>query len=515
MLFRIFSRRWELTITIATCFVLSSKYSLYFYFYHWFLKGSDDSKKPRDKLLGGLLATGFDEESCLSRYHQSSLRKPSPYKPSGYLVSKLRSYELLHKRCGPGTDSYKRAIKQLSHEHEKRSRSADECRYITWVPDCGLGNKMITLVSAFLYALLTERVILVDQRKGLRNLFCEPFPDTSWFLPPDFPLINEIDHIDRGHSYCYGTMLRNHVINSTTIPSHLYLRLTGNYNDRDKKFFCEQDQTFIKKVPWLVVKSNIYFVPSLWLIPTFQTELIKIFPQKDTVFHHLSRYLFHPTNQVWGMVTRAYNDYLSRADEILGLQIRVFDRRAGYRKHVMDKILACTERAQLLPEIATLETQVSNTSSSRRLKVVLVTSLRPEYSDSLKKMFWERPTSTGEIIEVYQPSGERYQQTGKKLHDQKALAEIYLLSLTDNIVTSARSTFGYVAHSLGGLKPWLLYKRVGRTAPDLPCVRAMSMEPCFHKAPLYGCQSKIIKNTYFVMRCEDWNTGIKLVDAPK
>nr|VDD56045.1 unnamed protein product [Brassica oleracea] len=58
-------------------------------------------------------------------------------------------------------------------------------------------------------------------------------------------------------------------------------------------------------------------------------------------------------------------------------------------------------------------------------------------------MFWEQPTSTGEMIEVYQPSEERVQQTDKKLHDQKALAEVYLLSLTDNIVTSARSTFGY------------------------------------------------------------------------
>ncbi|CAN6896039.1 unnamed protein product [Brassica oleracea var. botrytis] len=50
------------------------------------------SKRPREKLLGGLLATEFDEESCLSRYDQPSLRKPSPHKPSAYLVSKLRSF---------------------------------------------------------------------------------------------------------------------------------------------------------------------------------------------------------------------------------------------------------------------------------------------------------------------------------------------------------------------------------------------------------------------------------------
>ena len=52
--------------------------------------------------------------------------------------------------------------------------------------------------------------------------------------------------------------------------------------------------------------------------------------------------------------------------------------------------------------------------------------------------------SIGEI-KVYQPSGERYQQIDEKIHDQKALTEMYLLSLTDNVVTSTRSTSGYVA----------------------------------------------------------------------
>ncbi|KAF3574851.1 hypothetical protein F2Q69_00063398 [Brassica cretica] len=78
-------------------------------------------------------------------------------------------------------------------------------------------------------------------------------------------------------------------INSTTIPSQLYLYLFHDYGDHDQMFFCEDKQMIIGKVPWLVAKSNQYFVPSLWLIPSFLTKLIKLFPQKDTVFHHLSR----------------------------------------------------------------------------------------------------------------------------------------------------------------------------------------------------------------------------------
>ncbi|CAG7899800.1 unnamed protein product [Brassica rapa] len=79
------------------------------------------------------------------------------------------------------------------------------------------------------------------------------------------------------------------------------------------------------------------------------------------------------------------NAYLSRADEILGIQVRVFGRRAGYFQHVMDRILACTQR---VPEAAE-ESQMMNIS---KLKAVLVTSLHPEYSDNLKSIFLERPS---------------------------------------------------------------------------------------------------------------------------
>ncbi|CAF2108795.1 probable fucosyltransferase 8 [Brassica napus] len=482
------------------------------------LNGSSESEPHHDKLIGGLLRAGFDEGSCVSRYTKSLLyRKPSPYKPSPYLVSKLRSYEMLHKRCGPGTEAYKRATEQLDANQERSSDK--ECRYVVWVAtEYGLGNRIISMVSSFLYALLTERIILVDQRKDINDLFCEPFPDTSWLLPLDFPLMGQIDSYYKDYSRCYGTMLKNHAINSTTTPpSHLYLHLLHDYRDEDKMFYCEANQAFIKNVPWLVVKSNLYFAPSLWLIPSFQTKLLKMFPQKDTVFHHLSRYLLHPTNQVWDIVTSTYNANLSKADEVLGLQIRVFSTPSGYFQHVMDQIVSCTQREKLLPELATngsSHSQVMNTTRSKKLKAVLVASLHPEYSDELSKMFLERPSSTGEMIQVYQPSGERVQQTDEKLHDQKALADIYLLSLSDNIVTTERSTFGYVAHGLGGLKPWILYEPKNRKVPDPPCVRALSMEPCFIRAPLHGCQAKKIKTTPFIKHCENWNLGIKLVDAP-
>ncbi|XP_056843318.1 probable fucosyltransferase 8 [Raphanus sativus] len=514
----------NLTITLAIC-LKKHNCSLELSFFHAREKGSNN---PKEKLLGGLLASEFDEESCLSRYHhQSSLHKPSPYKPSKHLISKLRSYEKLHKRCGPGTESYKRATEKLGQDvyYNHVSNSGDECRYVLWMlplSKLGLGNRILSMVSVFLYALLTDRIMLVaDQRSDTSDLFCEPFPGTSWLLPLDSPLMDQLDSFNKEYSRSYGTMLKNHAINSTRIPSQLYLYLFHDYGDHDKMFFCEDNQMIIGKAPWLVVKSNQYFVPSLWLIPGFQTKLIRLFPQKDTVFHHLGRYLFHPTNQVWGMVTRSYTAYLSRADERLGIQVRVFEEEGASPpiKHVMDQIVACTQREKLLPEVDTRGSQVTTTEKPSKLKAVLVTSLTSGYSETLKSMYWEHPTSTGEVVVVHQPSQEANQQSDKKLHNRKTLAEMYLLSLTDKVVISASSTFGYVAQGIGGLKPWILYKPVNHTVPDPPCGRAISMEPCFHVPPVYGCKGKTGTNTGnivpFVKHCEDRILGIKLVQVSR
>ncbi|KAJ9129228.1 hypothetical protein P3X46_001708 [Hevea brasiliensis] len=126
---------------------------------------------------------------------------------------------------------------------------------------------------------------------------------------------------------------------------------------------------------------------------------------------------------------------------------------------------------------------------------------------------------TGEIIGVFQPSHEEYQQFGNNMHNMKAWAEIYLLSLSDVLVTSAWSTFGYVAQGLGGLKPWILYKTDDKTIPNPPCRRDLSMEPCFHFPPTYDCQAKVKFDAGslfpYLRHCEDLNWGVKLVTDRK
>lgn len=476
----------------------------------------DHTAMPDDKLLGGLLPSGFDEASCLSRYQSFMYRKASPFKPSSYLLSKLRNYEELHRHCGPGTQPYNEALKQLKSHH--KSAAPTECNYIVWISYSGLGNRILTVASAFLYALLTNRVLLVDSGTDMTDLFCEPFPSTSWFLPGDFPLTKQFSSFNQKSPQCHGYMLKNNLLNVSMerVPPYLYLHLGHDYNDHDKLFFCDEDQSLLGKVPWLIMRTDNYFVPSLYLLPSFEQELHNLFHEKVTIFHHLGRYLFHPTNQVWGLITRYYNAYLVRADERVGVQIRTFEDGRGPFPHVQEQIQACLFKEKILPQVSNDDSSISSSKNPKSI-AVLTTSLNSGYSETLRFMYWEHPTVTGEVVGFYQPSHEEFQQSHKKMHNRKAWAEMYLLSLSDKLVTSAWSTFGYVAQGLGGLKPWILYKPENKKTPQPPCGRAMSIEPCFHAPPFWDCKAKRGTDTGkivpHVIHCEDISWGLKVVEG--
>ncbi|MQM12518.1 hypothetical protein Taro_045437 [Colocasia esculenta] len=494
-----------------------------------------------DWLLGGLLAadTFNDGKSCLSRREAVLYRKALPWKPSSYLVKSLRRYEARHRHCAPYTESYNKTLSLLQNLTEM-SAQTPECKYVVWTPRDGLGNRMLSLVSAFLYTLLTGRVLLIDSSKDMADLFCEPIPGSTWLLPPDFPL-GRFHTFDRNHPQSYGMLTKNKsAVPGGRIPGVVYLYLAHNYDDDDKAFFCEcagEGSLSLQKIPWMVMKSNQYFVPALFLNPAFEGELRRLFPEKEAVFHHLARYLFHPTNAVWGLITRYYWAYLAKADEQIGIQIRVFNKKTSPFEVVLNQIVNCTLSKKLLPEVmkkhneknynlrgklAAAAGSVEGGDRKRRpLKAVLLTSLSSGYLEKIKDMYWEHPAAAGgggEVdVSVHQPSHEEWQQTERGQHDMKALAEMYLLSLSDALVTSGWSTFGYVAQAMGGLRPWILLTPPGKgREPEPACVRALSPEPCFHYPPNFQqCGQGKDKRTWvapnYVKLCEDTLTGLKLV----
>ncbi|XP_058774059.1 probable fucosyltransferase 8 [Vicia villosa] len=475
----------------------------------------EDQKKntiATDQLLDGLLVSAFEEASCLSRYQSHLFRKPSPYKPSAYLISKLRSYENLHTTCGPRTESYNKVMRK--GPKLGKNDAGTNCKYLVWTASNGLGNRMITLAAAFLYAILTDRVLLVEFGTDMSGLFCEPFPDSSWLLPRSFPYWNDQTHIET-----YENMLMNSKKNRSNglLPQFLFLNLQHTRDGHNNFFHCDRSQGLLQNVSVLILSSDQYFVPSLFMIPSFTQELNKMFPRKDTVFHHLGRYLFHPSNEAWELISRFCEEHLSKENEKIGLQIRVFKTHRAPHETIIKEILACTLQHKLLPEFGVQKTVAASVLKKQTSKAVLVASLYSEYGEKLRTVYKANTTVTGEVINVYQPSHEGRQKSNNGTHNIKAWAEIYLLSLCDALITSPKSTFGYVAHSLGGLKPWIRQRAKRETIPNPPCRRAKSMEPCFHYPPKYDCRanSTIDYTSLFhhMKHCEDVSTGLRLVNA--
>ncbi|MQL89070.1 hypothetical protein Taro_021632 [Colocasia esculenta] len=488
--------------------------------------GSSDV--AQDKLLGSLLAAGFDEESCRSRYQLASLyrRRTSPYKPSPNLIEGLRRYEALHERCGPYTGAYNMSLLRLKPAGGGRPIRSAMCKYLVWTPENGLGNRMVSLASAFLYALLAERVLLIDSSKDLGGLFCEPFPRSTWLLPREFPLKVSAT-FNQKHPQSYGNLLRTAGVAAalppllgTLPPSFVYAHLSHDYDSNDKRFFCGPDQHLLEKIPWMVLRSDQYFTPALFLVPAFRGRLGRMFPEKEAVFHHLGRYLFHPTNAVWGLITDYYEAHLARGSEMLGIQIRLHFRKEPALELVVRQILNCTWTHKLLPEVLgrrrrplAAAATVNGSSGPSPSKAVLLTSLHAGFLERLEGVYG-REQAAG--VSFHQPSQEGRQRTGKEEHDAKALAEMYLLSTAEELVTSAWSTFGYVAQGLGGISPWILRGPVHTRVPEPACVRGASMEPCFHYPPNYDCATGDYMDTRkmlapFTSKCGDRKGGLKLV----
>ncbi|XP_066393170.1 probable fucosyltransferase 8 isoform X1 [Miscanthus floridulus] len=494
----------------------------------------------RDELLGGLLPAGMDRRSCRSRYESWRYYKHFPYAASPHLQRKLRAYEARHRQCAPGTPLYVKSVEQL---RSGRSAEGMECNYVVWLPFDGLGNRMLSMVSGFLYALLTDRILLAVLPPDSADLFCEPFPDTTWRLPvEDFPVANLVpprgqdieeymrlpvtnllgvgQDIEKSYTRLLDAKVIGPAANATAgVPPYVYLSL--GWQLKDLLFFCGEHQLVLAKVNWLLLYSDLYFAPSLYTVAEFQDELRRLFPAKESVHHILSRYLLHPTNPVWSMVTRYYRLYLASASWRIGVQIRMFSFTSISADDMYNQILACSRQEHILPETDADNDEAVATgghgygSGSNNSTAIFIASLYGDYYKRLRSRYSDQHAAKGTSarVGVFQRTHEERQATQNLAHNQRALAEIYLLSFSEALLTSGLSTFGYVSSSLAGVWPVILLTAFDHKVPETPCRRAVSMEPCNLKPPQgMECRGKpmdIEGLARHVGVCEDFKDGVK------
>lgn len=335
------------------------------------------------------------QHSCWSKYEQRFyLKGREGIHPSAQLIEAIGRYIDMHRRCTQ-VDEWGEFFK----DHQTGTKAGADlsgCTYLLFAPPAyhGVGNRLMSLLSAFTFALLTSRTFLMPDNAFMAHFFCNPFLHSNWTVPADvfWPMRQSV--YDEGDGTSEGrTKVKLHV-SWDSPPSGLWP-------------FCEESERNVRSVPWLAFYTDYYLVPGFYLVPTFQSQLEALFPDRR-VFTHLGRYLLHPTNYLWDRITRIFHGQLAHHATTIGVQLRVKDEETA---GVSDRVIECaTNIARLLPDVVPNDNwrHLATHAEDESLRLirspsvaVLVTSLHPSHFDALKQRFSQGKPKDGSVVSVF------------------------------------------------------------------------------------------------------------------
>eukprot|EP01065_Artemidia_motanka_P024373 TRINITY_DN29033_c0_g1_i1.p1 TRINITY_DN29033_c0_g1~~TRINITY_DN29033_c0_g1_i1.p1 ORF type:complete len:593 (+),score=207.20 TRINITY_DN29033_c0_g1_i1:42-1820(+) len=367
-------------------------------------------------------------------------------------------------------------------------------RYLVWSLSGGAGNRMQAMVSTFVAALLSGRVLLLKdwftrtRKKGtpaprrqsrrrpellLENLprpaDAPDFRNDDLFCPA-LPLADLRDYRQVYPKY-FGPQWEDHHVKVDVISKHdkllMHWRLLGC---TDLQAFPDGDTKFV------YVWSNQYYLPLFYANPALRRRMRELFPDDDP-FGPLSRFLLRPNADVERAVEDYYCEHFvgesaagagaSVSDgplfvppqppprPVVGLQIRAF-RPHGMSDmaHEFDGCLR-SKLAELIGSGASIFLASMHTPVHQ----YFVDKYRTEAEGG---KLLTRPAAIGE------------QRTGSVADERSAIADMLLLARTSDYILSPGSTFGSFVAGFHSQRPVCMHSMGLRK-----CSRLASSQPCF------------------------------------
>ncbi|CAN6460661.1 unnamed protein product [Victoria cruziana] len=400
--------------------------------------------------------------SC--KFRQENIYSLYPYStpPPPELNRVLEKYVAMHRRC--------RDIDFESLDHVYTSSKRPRCRYLIWSQGrFGFGNRLLPLISSFLYAIMSARVFLIDYPHW-DDLFCEPFLGSTTLLPATTKLSRQLGpwYTQFHRARCgSGVQSRNSICNATVV--NLVLDIHDHPLSDYESIACPMGYARLRNIPFVTIrKCNQYFAPIFYLNPVLSPLLDVLFPERNP-FHLLSRFLLAPNDAMWSSISSHLDIHASRR---IGVQIRELKTRRRYISEYDENVLQCIKRkGGFLPKMFR--------------KRILPGEYVAVYMATLVKRHLEEVNSSMAVL--MKETGKEFilsfqRLDGREVHDTKhqaeALVDMWVLSMSHVLITSQDSTFGYIASALSGVVPNFLDKRAGKG-----CLMGLGMEPCFHAAP--------------------------------
>lgn len=435
------------------------------------------------------------ENPCLSRnellIRYGKRNYVQDLEPSKNWQLVLREYARLHRTCT-------HRIGNPLEYFMAKNKSVD-CKFIVIdTEDVGLGNRILMIASAFAYAVLTQRVLLISKSNVLLpGIMCEPFEGSSWMhFDPECKVL---PYREGNQRWTHNTEFLKRIDEARSKPSSPldpifeYSVTNGDgwkVVQPDTRFFCETEQKYYANVTWMEFTGCLYFAPKLFAVPSFRRTLNALFPDR-MILTRVLRGILLPSDDVWARVKRIDSGYLQQAHKRLGIQIRYRDKGEQFnRMHttIENRVLHCATENSLLPAIADNSQQAAMDQrqnhafiktteiSVPRVTSVFIGSLFEGLKTFLIDTYLRNPTTTGDAVAVVQLSHEGEQRFGTEI-DQEALAEVLVLSFSDYLFVTPISTFSGISQAYGGLRPWFIDFRETDNAGA--CTRAQTVDVCF------------------------------------
>ncbi|CAM6093741.1 unnamed protein product [Calypogeia fissa] len=398
----------------------------------------------------------------------------------------FEEYSKLHRVC------MKRVGNITEHFLNKSNVSIPGCKFLVGEGTNGLGNKLLVTVSAVLYAIVSQRVLLMPRRTNLGTILCEPFVGSSWMLDsdevaPGYGNVNTSWVEDRVFILNMNERLelaKNEESGNQTQMATIYLPplvdavvvASGwdQWQPRDW-FYCSTEQRFLSEVQWVYLSGCLYSIPGMFASPVFRTSLKALFPDK-MVTTRLLRSVHLPSDTVWSRFKHLNHAYFQQPDRRVAVQLRFYgNTHETSGTLVNDKVLDCVIANGILPNVTETTTQARSITIEAPITTVFIASLYPDLHDLLTEFYLRNPTESGEDVNLVQVTNHFYQSSGVE-EDTEAMVEVLLLSVSDALLVTPGSTFGGLAHTYGGLTPWVI-NTYNVTLPE-SCERGQSVDDC-------------------------------------
>lgn len=419
--------------------------------------------------------------------------------------------------------------------HAKNPQSG--CKFLVAEAGNGLGNRIMWMVSNLMYAILTQRVLLVDPRSTIPSLMCEPFLGSSWAAPKEFPFADLRPDLWQTTNEFFASMKTLRLYEQKNSTNGTMLVNAARADDSwgpVSRFYCTTDQSVYAKVRWVTLGGCLYFLPELFAIPTFQSTLESLFKDRNPLTH-LLRYSMLPVDHIWARIRRVEEVYLKNKKHMVGVHARYRGGYEDYRNHhdvVNGNVKDCLVHNDILHQRSNSSSWklfASTPKPSSGIVVIFISSLYDSLFDDFKMIYPQEEevmskvtiNMSRDVVSLVHLSHEGVQKRGLAI-DSAALVEMLCLSFADVLLTSPMSTFSQVAQAYGSLKPWIINlqeQNVQSGKHASPCRRGKSTDGCYQGAGLfYVCpydpdvdSLQIMEQVPSLKPCEDGSTGLQII----